>query len=88
MSASRDIAPRLARVVAARIPEASGIDGLRRLSGGASQETWSFDATTPAGAVPLHSGVQSPRSLARTVFTAPGLNVSWMRTCSGVTAVA
>jgi aminoglycoside phosphotransferase (APT) family kinase protein len=31
----------------------TGIRALRRLSGGASQETWSFDATTAAGTLPL-----------------------------------
>lgn len=30
-------------------PSASGIAGLKRLSGGASQETWAFDVTTPDG---------------------------------------
>jgi aminoglycoside phosphotransferase (APT) family kinase protein len=39
---------------AARIyPGATGIAGLQRLSGGASQETWSFDAVTPAGNIRL-----------------------------------
>jgi aminoglycoside phosphotransferase (APT) family kinase protein len=40
-------------VVAARIEGATGVSGLRRLSGGASQETWSFDAETRTGQVPL-----------------------------------
>ena len=34
-------------------PDASGIDGLERLSGGANNETWSFDALTGAGRIPL-----------------------------------
>jgi aminoglycoside phosphotransferase (APT) family kinase protein len=40
--------------LAARLwPDASGVDGLERLSGGANNETWSFDALTGAGRVPL-----------------------------------
>ena len=38
------IAPRLA-------PGGVAIEGLRRLSGGASQETWSFDLVTADGSV-------------------------------------
>ncbi len=34
----------LAGVVRTFEPSSQGIDGLRRLTGGASQETWSFDA--------------------------------------------
>jgi aminoglycoside phosphotransferase (APT) family kinase protein len=47
------IAAPLAEVVQKHIPGATGIDALKRLSGGASQEIWSFDAVTPSGAVPL-----------------------------------
>ena len=46
MSGSAELAAALERLVCARIPGATGIERLRRLSGGASQETWSFDATT------------------------------------------
>lgn len=35
------------------IPDASGITDLRRLTAGASQETWSFDAKTGGRSVPL-----------------------------------
>lgn len=47
------IAAPLAEAVRRRIPGATGIAGLRRLSGGASQETWSFDATTEGEPIPL-----------------------------------
>jgi aminoglycoside phosphotransferase (APT) family kinase protein len=40
---------RLARCVAAGIGAEVQIDGLTRLSGGASRETWSFDAVLPDG---------------------------------------
>ncbi|MDO8840366.1 MAG: phosphotransferase family protein [Parvibaculum sp.] len=42
----------LAAVVRNHIPGATGITNLKRLSGGASQETWSFDVTT-AGKEPV-----------------------------------
>jgi aminoglycoside phosphotransferase (APT) family kinase protein len=48
-----EIAAALERVVCARIPGATGIRELRRLSGGASQETWSFDAVAAGAPVPL-----------------------------------
>jgi aminoglycoside phosphotransferase (APT) family kinase protein len=50
---SSELGAALAAAVRRRLPGATGIAELRRLSGGASQETWSFDATT-AGA-PLAS---------------------------------
>jgi aminoglycoside phosphotransferase (APT) family kinase protein len=43
----------LAALVAKRLPGATGVASVRRLSGGASQETWSFDATTADGPLPL-----------------------------------
>ena len=43
----------LARLVAAHIDGAKGVTTPRRLSGGASQETWSFDACTEGDPVPL-----------------------------------
>ena len=43
----------LAAALRARLPGATGVAGLRRLSGGASQETWSFDAETAGGPLPL-----------------------------------
>lgn len=39
----------LAAAVGRRLDEPVTIDGLRRLSGGASRETWSFDAVSAAG---------------------------------------
>ena len=50
---SNPIEAPLAEVVKAHIEGATGITGLKRLSGGASQETWSFDATTAGETVPL-----------------------------------
>lgn len=44
---------RLRAIVSRFVPGASGLTGLRALPGGASQETWSFDALTPQGSVPL-----------------------------------
>ena len=41
----------LTRCVAAWYPGAAGVTGLTRLSGGASQETWSFDIVHPNGNV-------------------------------------
>jgi aminoglycoside phosphotransferase (APT) family kinase protein len=43
----------LGRLVAARVPGATGVTRPLRLSGGASQETWSFDAETAEGPLPL-----------------------------------
>src|SRR6202163_2259157 len=40
---------KLGRCVAAWCPGAIGVVGAARLSGGASQETWSFDIIHPAG---------------------------------------
>lgn len=39
----------LTGIVRGVVPSCQGIDGLRRLTGGASQETWSFDVLTTAG---------------------------------------
>ena len=47
------LAAGLEAVVKERIPGASGVSGLQRLSGGASQETWSFDTETRDGRLPL-----------------------------------
>jgi aminoglycoside phosphotransferase (APT) family kinase protein len=41
----------LSRCVAAFYPGATGVTGAARLSGGASQETWTFDIVHPAGNV-------------------------------------
>ncbi|MEQ8282995.1 MAG: phosphotransferase family protein [Parvibaculum sp.] len=43
----------LSAVACNRIPGATGISNLKRLSGGASQETWSFDVVTADGVVPF-----------------------------------
>jgi aminoglycoside phosphotransferase (APT) family kinase protein len=48
-----DLAAALTRAVRRRLPGATGVAELRRLSGGASQETWSFDATTAGAPLPL-----------------------------------
>ena len=43
----------LAKAVRRHLPGATGIADLRRLSGGASQETWSFDACFDDRRTPL-----------------------------------
>jgi aminoglycoside phosphotransferase (APT) family kinase protein len=48
-----DFAPALERAITRAIEGISSIAGLKRLSGGASQETWSFDGTGPKGTTPL-----------------------------------
>ncbi len=40
-------------LAAQMVPGGCGIEGLRRLSGGASQQTWAFDVPTNQGVVPL-----------------------------------
>src|SRR4030088_126938 len=45
--------PALARALKAAIPGLVGLQNPVRLSGGASQETWSFNAKTQAGSEPL-----------------------------------
>ncbi len=47
------LAAALGRALARDLPEVEDVTNLRRLSGGASQETWSFDAVTQAGTLPL-----------------------------------
>jgi aminoglycoside phosphotransferase (APT) family kinase protein len=47
---SDDLAARLADALAPMLGAGVVIDGLERLSGGASRETWRFDAVAPAGA--------------------------------------
>ena len=54
MSGSENpIAAPLAGAVMRHFPGVTGIENLKRLSGGASQETWSFDATRDGAAIPL-----------------------------------
>ena len=48
-----DIAERLGRIAPRLAPGAYAIADVTRLTGGASMETWSFDAVTPDGRVPL-----------------------------------
>jgi aminoglycoside phosphotransferase (APT) family kinase protein len=48
-----DLAPPLAAVSQRRLAGVGGIDALRRLSGGASQETWAFDARCAGAPLPL-----------------------------------
>ena len=43
----------LASAVAAHVADVRGVTAPRRLSGGASQETWAFDAETARGVLPL-----------------------------------
>ncbi|NIJ39796.1 aminoglycoside phosphotransferase (APT) family kinase protein [Parvibaculum indicum] len=46
---NNDFTASLSEAVRRHIEGATGVDGLQRLSGGASQETWAFDATTSKG---------------------------------------
>ncbi|MBL6853432.1 MAG: phosphotransferase, partial [Alphaproteobacteria bacterium] len=48
-----DFAPALERALKPSLPGLQGLNGLTRLSGGASQETWSFDAVCDGGVIPL-----------------------------------
>ena len=48
-----DFAPALERALQAALPGLTKLEALNRLSGGASQETWSFDAITDEGRLPL-----------------------------------
>ena len=48
-----DFAPDLEKAIVGSIDGVTSIRGLNRLSGGASQETWSFDGIGPAGPRPL-----------------------------------
>ncbi|MFZ3034536.1 MAG: phosphotransferase family protein [Parvibaculum sp.] len=50
---TNSIAVPLASIVARHIAGVSGIENLRRLSGGASQETWAFDVVGDGKTVPL-----------------------------------
>src|SRR5882757_7912616 len=45
------IEPQLVRCVASFHPGATGVAGAARLSGGASQETWTFDILHPGGTI-------------------------------------
>lgn len=51
--ASPDLAHSLHEALAAQWPGVTGIANLARLSGGASQETWAFEAVRPEGNLPL-----------------------------------
>lgn len=62
---------RLAELASHFVPGARGIAGLRTLSGGASQETWAFDAVTEEGAHPLILRRQSAGAAVGTWSSAP-----------------
>ena len=53
VSADTDLESKLAAVLARARPGTNGVRNLRRLSGGATQETWSFEAVRDETAVPL-----------------------------------
>lgn len=73
MSSTDSIQSRLRAIVGRLAPLAHDIAGLRALAGGASQETWSFDAVTPHGRVPLILRRAPPGSMPPA--EAVGLNV-------------
>ncbi len=50
-SATAELALALQAMVARRLPGYDHIEGLTRLSGGASQQTWAFEARGPAGSM-------------------------------------
>jgi len=52
-SPAEEIAERLAKACVRHLDWAVTIEGVRRLAGGASQETWSFDAVLEGGTTPL-----------------------------------
>jgi aminoglycoside phosphotransferase (APT) family kinase protein len=51
--ASDALADGLDAALRARVPGVTGVSGLRRLSGGASNETWAFEGATDAAPLPL-----------------------------------
>lgn len=53
MSSSDEITSRLLCALDSELPALERVTGLTRLSGGANQETWSFDAITHDGTTPL-----------------------------------
>lgn len=68
------IAAPLAEATKRHIDGATGIANLKRLSGGASQETWAFDATIEGGFVPLILR-RAPGGRRDTRSHAPGLEI-------------
>ncbi len=69
-----DFVPALERALAKAIPDVSRVEGLVRLSGGASQETWSFFAVAHAEAIPLilrRSPGGAPRAAGQGVNSVP-----------------
>lgn len=68
------IAAPLAEAAKRHIDGATGIANLKRLSGGASQETWAFDATIEGGSVPLILR-RAPGGRRDTRSHAPGLEI-------------
>ena len=74
------IEPQLARCVASFHPGATGVAGAARLSGGASQETWTFDILHPGGTVGAILRRAPPGSLAAPVTpVAPGYQEATQR---------
>jgi aminoglycoside phosphotransferase (APT) family kinase protein len=64
----------LARCVMSRFPGATGVTDVIRLSGGASQETWSFDIMYPAGNINAILR-RAPQGYGAAPARAAGLNV-------------
>jgi hypothetical protein len=61
----------LGRCVASWYPGATGVTGAAKLSGGASQETWTFDIVHPA-AMSARSCAARRRAMARRRDAPPG----------------
>lgn len=70
-----DFAPALANALSRAVPNLNGLTPLMRLSGGASQETWAFDAISGGMPIPLILR-RAPGGMRRQVSaTSPGLAV-------------
>ncbi len=64
----------LQRTLVRALPDVTGITALAQLSGGASQETWSFDALCGAAAIPLilrRTPGGAPRAMAQNSTSVP-----------------
>ena len=77
----------LTRCVASWCPGATGVTAPAKLSGGASQETWSFDIVHPDGNVGAFSKATKFTILARMVATLSGTPPKGQRAVASVAVV-
>lgn len=73
--AEHDLSPRLANALRRHAGLAGSVEDLRRLTGGATKTTWSFDLLTPAGRRPMILQ-QSPSRPAPSGLAAPKLDAA------------